>query len=374
MACVVFGGRVGRGFVPGLGVVVVLGLPVQAARRATTPIPPPSRHGARPAPRRTPQPGRRQREPQNPPPRTPPRTRRSRPARQAQPCDARPAPDRHRQQHSAEQPTFPARVLPGQPGAQQYRHTDGDPPVHGTGRDTKTPCAHARTLAAPRCRRMRPADERPTTAPAVPARRLPCARQSTALPAAARKDCPRRTTSRATDRHAQGTTQNRGKSPHIKEENAMSAAHVLVAAAEGGVVGDGRTGANPALGVGLTGVAIGWLSLARIAGRISTGNAPHRRPVGLGGGRGRRGPGGAAPGYLQRRPRHRQRNGGSRRGHPFGADRHVPRPACSLSLPAHRTRRRPHWTRAQARAHSVSDAAQRSARTYAFGAAPRRCR
>lgn len=53
----------------------------------------------------------------------------------------------------------------------------------------------------------------------------------------------------------------------------MSAAHVLVAAAEGGVVGDGRTGANPALGVGLTGVAIGWLSLARIAGRISTGNA-----------------------------------------------------------------------------------------------------
>ncbi|WP_333755721.1 DUF6223 family protein [Streptomyces sp. IBSBF 3352] len=53
----------------------------------------------------------------------------------------------------------------------------------------------------------------------------------------------------------------------------MSAAHVLVAAAEGGVVGDGRTGANPALGVGLTGVAIGWLSVARIAGRISTGNA-----------------------------------------------------------------------------------------------------
>ncbi|MEV7453676.1 DUF6223 family protein [Streptomyces nigra] len=53
----------------------------------------------------------------------------------------------------------------------------------------------------------------------------------------------------------------------------MSAAHVLVAAAEGGVIGDGRTGANPALGVGLTGVAIGWLSVARIASRISTGNA-----------------------------------------------------------------------------------------------------
>ncbi|MFE0433884.1 hypothetical protein ACFW2K_02810 [Streptomyces nigra] len=58
----------------------------------------------------------------------------------------------------------------------------------------------------------------------------------------------------------------------------MSAAHVLVAAAEGGVIGDGRSGANLALGVGLTGVAIGWLSLARIAGRISTGNARASRP------------------------------------------------------------------------------------------------
>ncbi|MFJ3284915.1 DUF6223 family protein [Streptomyces sp. NPDC086669] len=52
----------------------------------------------------------------------------------------------------------------------------------------------------------------------------------------------------------------------------MSATDVLGAAAEGGVIGDGRTGANLALGVALTGVAIGWLSLARIAGRIRIGN------------------------------------------------------------------------------------------------------
>ncbi|MEU8869272.1 DUF6223 family protein [Streptomyces umbrinus] len=53
----------------------------------------------------------------------------------------------------------------------------------------------------------------------------------------------------------------------------MSATDVLTVAAEGGVIGDGRTGANLALGVGLIGVAIGWLSLARVAGRISMGNA-----------------------------------------------------------------------------------------------------
>ncbi|MDO0930732.1 DUF6223 family protein [Streptomyces sp. DG2A-72] len=53
----------------------------------------------------------------------------------------------------------------------------------------------------------------------------------------------------------------------------MSAADALMVAAEGGVIGDGRTGANLALGVGLIGVAIGWLTLARAAGRISTGNA-----------------------------------------------------------------------------------------------------
>ncbi|MEU5320779.1 DUF6223 family protein [Streptomyces sp. NPDC021056] len=53
----------------------------------------------------------------------------------------------------------------------------------------------------------------------------------------------------------------------------MSAAAALMVAAEGGVIGDGRTGANLALGVGLIGVAIGWLAQARLAGRISTGNA-----------------------------------------------------------------------------------------------------
>ncbi|MFD5855701.1 DUF6223 family protein [Streptomyces chartreusis] len=53
----------------------------------------------------------------------------------------------------------------------------------------------------------------------------------------------------------------------------MRATDALTAAAEGGVIGDGRTGANLALGVGLIGVLIGWLALARVAGRISTGNA-----------------------------------------------------------------------------------------------------
>ncbi|MFE7446047.1 DUF6223 family protein [Streptomyces chartreusis] len=53
----------------------------------------------------------------------------------------------------------------------------------------------------------------------------------------------------------------------------MRAADALTVAAEGGLIGDGRTGANLALGVGLIGVVIGWLALARVAGRISTGNA-----------------------------------------------------------------------------------------------------
>ncbi|MER5927533.1 DUF6223 family protein [Streptomyces mirabilis] len=53
----------------------------------------------------------------------------------------------------------------------------------------------------------------------------------------------------------------------------MSATDVLTVAAEGGVIGDGRTGAILALGVGLIGVAVGWLALARVAGRFSTGNA-----------------------------------------------------------------------------------------------------
>ncbi|WLW57573.1 DUF6223 family protein [Streptomyces sp. YU58] len=53
----------------------------------------------------------------------------------------------------------------------------------------------------------------------------------------------------------------------------MNATGVVTAAAEGGIIGDGRTGANLALGVGLVGVALGWLALARVAGRISAGNA-----------------------------------------------------------------------------------------------------
>ncbi|TDC26037.1 hypothetical protein E1265_05355 [Streptomyces sp. 8K308] len=53
----------------------------------------------------------------------------------------------------------------------------------------------------------------------------------------------------------------------------MSASAALMLAAEGGIIGDGRTGANLALGVGLLGLAVGWLALARAGGRISTGNA-----------------------------------------------------------------------------------------------------
>jgi hypothetical protein len=53
----------------------------------------------------------------------------------------------------------------------------------------------------------------------------------------------------------------------------MSASAALVAAAEGGIIGDGRTGANLALGAGLLGLAVGLLALARVGGRISTGNA-----------------------------------------------------------------------------------------------------
>jgi hypothetical protein len=53
----------------------------------------------------------------------------------------------------------------------------------------------------------------------------------------------------------------------------MSASAALMVAAEGGIIGDGRTGANLALGVGLLGLAIGWLAMARAGGRISIGNA-----------------------------------------------------------------------------------------------------
>lgn len=53
----------------------------------------------------------------------------------------------------------------------------------------------------------------------------------------------------------------------------MSATDIFAVAAEGGAIGDGRTGANLALGAGLIGVAIGRLALTRAAGRISTRNA-----------------------------------------------------------------------------------------------------
>ncbi|MGW5761421.1 DUF6223 family protein [Streptomyces tendae] len=53
----------------------------------------------------------------------------------------------------------------------------------------------------------------------------------------------------------------------------MNASQALSVAAEGGIIGDGRTGANLALGVGLIGLAIGCAALMRITGRISIGNA-----------------------------------------------------------------------------------------------------
>ncbi|MEV5600699.1 DUF6223 family protein [Streptomyces sp. NPDC052299] len=53
----------------------------------------------------------------------------------------------------------------------------------------------------------------------------------------------------------------------------MSASTVLMAAAEGGIIGDGRTGANLALAAGALGLAIGRPALARGGGRISVRNA-----------------------------------------------------------------------------------------------------
>ncbi|MER7820045.1 DUF6223 family protein [Streptomyces sp. NPDC096153] len=53
----------------------------------------------------------------------------------------------------------------------------------------------------------------------------------------------------------------------------MSASAALMAAAEGGIIGDGRTGANLALGAGLLGLAVGRLALARAGRRIGGRNA-----------------------------------------------------------------------------------------------------
>ncbi|PZT70378.1 hypothetical protein DN402_33965 [Streptomyces sp. SW4] len=46
-----------------------------------------------------------------------------------------------------------------------------------------------------------------------------------------------------------------------------------MAAAEGGIIGDGRTGANLALGVGALGLVLGRLSLASGGRRLGTGSA-----------------------------------------------------------------------------------------------------
>ncbi|MEU4011494.1 DUF6223 family protein [Streptomyces pseudogriseolus] len=52
----------------------------------------------------------------------------------------------------------------------------------------------------------------------------------------------------------------------------MSASAALMAAAEGGVIGDGRTGANLALAAGVLGLALARLATTRAGRRISTGN------------------------------------------------------------------------------------------------------
>lgn len=51
----------------------------------------------------------------------------------------------------------------------------------------------------------------------------------------------------------------------------MSVSAALMATAEGGIIGDGRTGANVALGAGLLGLMIGRPALSRAGGR--TGGA-----------------------------------------------------------------------------------------------------
>ncbi|MFM9372733.1 DUF6223 family protein [Streptomyces sp. Da 82-17] len=54
----------------------------------------------------------------------------------------------------------------------------------------------------------------------------------------------------------------------------MDTSAVLTAAAEGGIIGDGRTGANLALGVGFLGLALGWFAArARGAGSRTYGRS-----------------------------------------------------------------------------------------------------
>ncbi|MGV9875027.1 DUF6223 family protein [Streptomyces cellulosae] len=52
----------------------------------------------------------------------------------------------------------------------------------------------------------------------------------------------------------------------------MSAPAALMAAAEGGIIGDGRTGAYLALAAGALGLALAWLATRRAGHRISAGN------------------------------------------------------------------------------------------------------
>ncbi|MGA5077162.1 DUF6223 family protein [Streptomyces griseoincarnatus] len=49
----------------------------------------------------------------------------------------------------------------------------------------------------------------------------------------------------------------------------MSAPAALMAAAEGGIIGDGRTGANLALVAGALGVGLAWLATSRVGRRIN---------------------------------------------------------------------------------------------------------
>ncbi|MEV5336808.1 DUF6223 family protein [Streptomyces werraensis] len=51
----------------------------------------------------------------------------------------------------------------------------------------------------------------------------------------------------------------------------MSAPGALMAAAEGGIIGDGRTGANLALAAGALGLALAWPATSRAGRRMSTG-------------------------------------------------------------------------------------------------------
>ncbi|MFJ9668856.1 DUF6223 family protein [Streptomyces sp. NPDC101219] len=53
----------------------------------------------------------------------------------------------------------------------------------------------------------------------------------------------------------------------------MSVSAALMAAAEGGIIGDGRTGANLALAAGALGLVIAWLVLSRTGRRMSTDRA-----------------------------------------------------------------------------------------------------